>query len=507
MVKWFILLILAACTTKSWSQQCCCKEAFAILREQVKETYSGYELKLSESAREHQLLVNALEKKTKGIPSFSIRCFEILDEYFAFFQDAHLGLTAQIPNNISEDSLNLYYSGIDRMPIPPDSFSSIINRPGNDPVIGIWKGLDGDGARYQYKIAILPVKNKINHFTAYMLASAYRFRQPSFKMMDIEKVNNHYSVLYYYPKNLKQTFRFRLNRQKNAFRFDDRIWVKLDARGSLPDSAVFKQLMLEPKTMFRPLSSRTNYLRMPSFLKMWDTIRAIIANNLPEIISKEYLVIDIRNNGGGSASGFQQLLDYLADTLPKRVKLDYLTKSSAETIKGFEKFWRDINNESDDNPNRLKILKDSIGKIFYWQTERQLQVKIWQDTVTNTELPNKIKKVIVLQDRGVKSAAEMCVNMFSASPKVYFMGTHTAGAIDKVGIMNWGGKIHELYLYTYPSAIRIGAKENPIDNIGFPPDIEFDDPDIDWVQHAQYLLENNLLPAVPKRLLQKSSKN
>lgn len=475
------------------SQSCCCTEAFSTLRKYLEESYAGYELKLSAYSKEHTKLVSVLEKKMKDVPSFSVTCLRTLNEYIAFFEDGHLTLNAQLTGNI--DSVNLFYASTERMSIPTDTFKNIINRQGNDPIVGVWKGLDNDPDT-QFKIAIVPDKNKPGNFKGILIVSAYKYWKPSFIMMRISKEKDSYKISLYTSRGAIQYYNINLNREKNAFVTRTRIWAKEDAKGEYPDSSAFKHLILTQKNSFKELSAQTNYLRLRVLARNSDTLAKLIDDNIEKIISKEYLIIDIRDNSGGTASGFQKLQNYINDTLPTFAKLDYLTKSSPAIITGYQKFYKSINWENEEG---LKILKDSVGKIFDWHAEQDRRKKIKRDTTKQAQLPNKIKKIIVLQNRYVLSAAEMFVNMFSASPKVHFMGTHTGGVIDKVGIMTIYDNIHGLYELNMPVSIRIGAREQPIDPAGFPPDIYFNSGEKDWIEQAQYLLENNLLPALPPR--------
>lgn len=489
-------IILSACIFLCMnvrSQSCCCKEAFGTLRQYLEESYAGFELKLSAYSKEHTKLVSTLEKKMKGVPSFSIACLRTLNEYIAFFEDGHLTLNAQLTANT--DSVNLFYANAERMSIPADTFKNIINRQGNDPIIGIWKGLDNDPDT-RFKITIVPDKNKPGNFTGVLIASAYKYWKPSFIMMRISKEKKGYKVAQYTSRGATQYYYINLNRDKNAFGTKTRIWAKEGAKGQYPDSSAFRHFILTQKNYFKELSAQTNYLSLRVLARNSDTLAKLIDDNIEQIISKKYLIIDIRDNGGGTASGFQKLQNFINDTLPHFAKLDYLTKSSPAIIKGYQKFWKSIGWE---NEGRMKILQDSVGKTFLWQTEKEKKQKLEWDTAKKIELPNKIRKIIILQNRNVFSAAEMFVNIFSASPKVYFMGMNTGGLIDKVGIMTLYDNIHGIYELNLPVAVRIGAKEHPIDPVGFPPDIYFNSGEKDWIEQAQYLLENNLLPALPPR--------
>lgn len=491
--KKFICIVFVLCCLNAGSQTCCCTEAFSTLREYIKESYAGYELKMSDHSKEHDQFVNKLEKKVKDIPSFSVTCYKTLNEYIAFFEDGHLTLGLNLTGNT--DSINQFYAQAERVAIPTDTFKSIINKPGNDPITGIWKELDND-PETQFKLAIVPDKNKPGSFTGVLIASVYKYWKPSSVMMKIIKNKKGYRITHYTSRGANRYYDIELNSEKNAFSTQARIWIKEDAKGLYPDSSAFKHLILTQETFFRELSAQTNYLRLPVFFKGGELIERIIDSNLENIISKPYLVIDIRNNTGGTANGFQKLLSYISDTLPHFAQLDYLTKSSPAIIAGYEKFYKDIKRE---NEAGLKILRDSVGKIFNWNAVQNKDGKTQSLSSSTEQLPNNIKKIIVLQNRYVYSAAEIFVNIFSASPKVHFMGTHTGGLIDKVATMQLYPNIHGLFQLTVPVAVRIGAKEHPIDPIGFPPDIYYSSGEKDWVEQARYLLENNLLPALPQR--------
>ena len=88
---------------------------------------------------------------------------------------------------------------------------------------------------------------------------------------------------------------------RNLTFYRNHIDIKNQDYFKLPDSTYFKQI-----------SNETNYFRIHSFdFENKTVIDSILKENKEKLISKENLIIDVRNNGGGSdLSYYPMMLNY-----------------------------------------------------------------------------------------------------------------------------------------------------------------------------------------------------
>ena len=174
---------------------------------------------------------------------------------------------------------------------------------------------------------------------------------------------------------------------------------------------------------FRELNDSTNYLRLTSFdarlTKELDSFYHFIDQ---QIRSKPYLIIDIRNNGGGSESSYFNLLPY-AYTRP--LKIDSASVwVTPENIKRYE------DAATGDYKELVDRMKKATPYTFIPQVEGANNT--WS-LDSETVHP---KKIALLYNRGTASAGEGMIQYFMQSDKVITIGENSGGYIGYGNVMS-----------------------------------------------------------------------
>ena len=181
-------------------------------------------------------------------------------------------------------------------------------------------------------------------------------------------------------------------------------------------------------------------------------INELYNKNKEDMDNAKYLIIDVRNNGGGTDSAFIPLIRYCIPegAVCKDVKLKGNKYSNCNQEMNFSKRNCEIRKKglqeyySEELPEEAKAmikqmeaeLEQNCGKGFVVTTE--------DDGSENIDLPyvgdTKVEKVFVLTDGNCGSSGDNCVQILGAFPKVTVVGRPTMGILDysNVAVQDYG---------------------------------------------------------------------
>jgi len=232
------------------------------------------------------------------------------------------------------------------------------------------------------------------------------------------------------------------------------------------------------------LNTTTLYLRIPSFdMDKKQAIDKVIADNKEKILKTENLIIDLRNNGGGSDGSFSNLLpilytnpirtvteEFLSTKQNNQRFLDYLTEYKID--EGTQRWIRKICDK----------LQNKVGE-FVNPWEEPVSVKHF-DTVF--EYPQNVGIII---NEVCASTTEQFLLAAKQSKKVKLFGVTTRGALDTGNQLDIVSPCKEFRLmYSHSRSLRI--PDFMIDNIGLQPDYYLDKsiPQYKWVNFVSEIL-------------------
>ena len=238
------------------------------------------------------------------------------------------------------------------------------------------------------------------------------------------------------------------------------------------------------------LGDSTFYLRIPDFES--NTANDLVQKYWSEIMSRPNLIIDIRNNGGGQDNFYQKLAEIIY-TNPYESKgiewyaTDGIIAEREELIEngqikeGYE----------EESKALLDEMKKNVGGFVvhpYYGGDEIIK----RDTIYSN--PKKVG--IIINGNNASSAEQFLLDAKQSTKVVLFGNENTAGVLDYSNITPKelpSGK-YSLWL---PATRSRRLPDNPIDNIGIPPDVSI--PLIpqeqlynrldDWVYYVKNYLE------------------
>ncbi len=228
--------------------------------------------------------------------------------------------------------------------------------------------------------------------------------------------------------------------------------------------------------IFLDINDSINYLAIPSFtIENAAKIDSIVSAKKNLIESKKILIIDLRNNGGGSVLPFKPLLKYLG----QKNLFEY----------GYSYMTGDLNKISLQKSSKDKIFTQEIQSAFLDIYLKTMSVKpgrlVEISPNSKTEIDSifdGIKNIYILVNEKTASAAEKFLLLATQSKKTIVVGTPTAGATlyNDINVIPLKSIPFLQLAYPMSRSNRIDSKKNRDSKIR--PDIEINLPDEDWLE-------------------------
>jgi hypothetical protein len=258
---------------------------------------------------------------------------------------------------------------------------------------------------------------------------------------------------------------------------------------SLPSDSQFTQyleLMEARKPLLKVLSTDTVLLRLPSFASELKTDVDSLLNEHKDILaSTKNLIIDVRNNGGGSTEVFSGILPYLY-TNPT-FYTGWVFRSSKLNIKKFNE-WGMFDAEEDTPQAKkearalLKKAKDCLGDFVIFDSD---------DFSVNKQLNimESPLQVAVIMNNRCASATENFLLTAKQSKKTKLYGTSSYGSFDISNMNSVVSPCKRIELH-YAMTITKGFPEGRIDDIGILPDFNLQrrGPEYKWIGYVMETL-------------------
>lgn len=467
----FILTFLSTNLVIS-QNKCDCNTALNNLISKIEKVYPGLEEKTKD-----KLLYDSLKKQLAiEAASNNKDCIKTLKKYTSFFKDRHIWIKKNEIENLVSVSGNKTKK-YKKLAINIAKFKRKIKKS-KDKLEGIWKSKS-------YTIGIK--KTNENQYTGFVITTKNKDWQPK----EIKfKLKSKDSITYYLSDHSKFEDTFKI--------YDDYILHLKTLKSSfvkqnLPTKVDTVELAAKIDELegfyFKPLTSKTSLLTISSFnYPFVKRIEKLIDDNLATIENSENLIIDVRDNGGGTDVAYRKLMPLIATNPTRYINAELLCTQTL--IDGVTKYRNGLfekdaeKNKSEINrlDNLVAIYKENFGK-FVNPSGRDVII----DTVRIAK--RSPKQIIILSNKNTGSAAENFLMLAKQSKKVKILGKPSAGVLDYANayFFKFGCDNYKLLLPTYRS---LRLPDYPIDNIGVQPDIYLDKSINDWVKFSIDYLEN-----------------
>jgi len=471
-MKNLLFLILLFWSGLSFGQQNCnCDLALNNLIAKIESDYPGFEEKTKDKRTYNDLKKEMLAESKISSDS---TCIKILERYAGIFKDFHIWIlpkdTVQTIKNKNEAIRNQIFD------------INIKKFMGNAPKFK--EGIEGVWKSESYEIGLKKLAN--GEYVGFIIKADPKYwkqKEVKFRLLK----NGKYE--YYSQDHSVQRGSYKINNNSLLYFSDLRLaFIRALPASTLNEEQIAEQINEINGFYFKRLTAKTSILKLQNFSSVFvETIGKLIEKNQNLLENSENLIIDLRDNGGGTGNAYRKILPYiLTNPLRRRIGVEHL--STQTTITAYEQWLQTLKTDSIKNKDDIAKaqryvtkLKSNLGKFVNLAGD-----SVIIDTIKLT--PKSPRQIAILTNGNVGSSAEDLTLIAKQSKKVKILGTPTEGVLDYADarFFEFGCDNYQLLLPTYRS---LRLPDFPIDNIGIQPDIHIDRSVKDWIKFTVDYLE------------------
>jgi hypothetical protein len=399
-------------------------------------------------------------KKMAKKPGAKEKCLMIINSYLSIFRDQHVGISLNFDATLIDSN---YARSKEIIPVSP----AIINKLRQS------KGIEGlyistyDSA---YTIAVIKQKTAISDYVGIITETKLPHWKKGQVKLILKQVNDSLLKGVLYMRNHQPKIDY-FYVAKNRIGGD---WLRQGAEKKAPD---FRYVPVDAK----PLSDKTFYIKIASFEPSnWNRIDSLFKLYDSLLKKTPNLVLDLRNNGGGSDFAYGPILPLIYTRPVKTIGVDVL--STDVNING----WKAVLDDPDIPETSRKSIEAMIAQM---EAGKGKLVNIAPDETDSsfTVLPYP-QKVVVLVNENCASTTEQFLLAARQSSKVILAGQATQGVLDYSNVRTAPFSCMPYILrYSTTRSRRVDMGQG-IDNKGIKPDYYFL-PATDWITEAVKLVE------------------
>lgn len=459
------MLLLAA---SAKAQTCACEKEFLYIKNMVENNFAGFPDRIKTlSQAAYKKKTDALLKLTRN-KFASDNCPLILYQYLDIFKSGHLGF-----------SLNLDYAKIDtdfvnHRPVFKIKAQDIERLKKS----GSWEGIYYFIHDSSTRVAVLKDPTPLHDYVGVTLESTRPGWKQGLVKFEGKLVND---------SLLKGLLYMRNHRPKLEYfpLLADRKMIGGDWRreGAPVKKSVVAATVGHPSPTIeaKSLTPHTFYIKMASFnLTYKPAIDSILKANERLLNTTPYLVLDVRDNGGGGDACWEPLIPYFYTQPIKMVGADIL--ATATTIACYKKYLDDPNLSKEDRDYYRHLVAEMEKAKGQWMRKNE-------DQIDSSFQPKPFpQKIIILINKWCGSATEELLLAARQSSKVMLAGENTFGNLDYSNTVQVPFSCYPYTLTYATTRSRRLAINQGIDNIGIAPKYRLPE-EADWIQEALKILE------------------
>jgi hypothetical protein len=447
------------------AQNCNCGDNFSYLTNRITKNYVGYADKVTPAnSQQFKKFTDSLQQVANQATPY--KCLSLCREWLSFFKDKHISFGMDF-DKLNPDSVRKFFAMEEKTNWTENAFKSYLeqNKEILDSIEGIWSvGI--------YEVGIVKDK-KPDQFMGFILkADSVRWMPQQIKFRLAKKDNQYQTIFFAGGDHSEQHPVLLKHGDVLSFGIFGK-WVKAPK----PFQAIspIREIDLSPK--FRVLDNETAIFEMPSFGKL-DYVAptaALIKKNENILKNTKHLIVDLRNNSGGSVLVYEKLMPYLY-TNPILQEGGYVLATPDNIKDGYSKEYPEASDSIRNTfKKRLIKLKAHEGELY----------KLYPiDTIRFKTVYKNPERVSFLVNGGTGSAAELFLLEAKQSKKVKLYGQNSAGAVDYTEFIKIEMPCKYYTLY-YPACKSLRLPDYPLDNIGIKPDVEILAGTADWIDFVK----------------------
>lgn len=457
--------------------ECSCNEIYKWVRTTIEENDAGYHYVMKQKGVDSYNEHNANFEKIIDKADNTRDCVSILRNWLQFFRKGHLDIFIKnTAFNSPLDNDSTLFLDWEKIEITDSAFFEQLLISGDSNFVGVWKS-------DFYKIGVIKSKDE---FVGFILeADGIFWKKFQVKLRITKDSDDGNFICTYYMRDHSEKIYSKVQILEKAYLQIGDIYFKRLApyipKNQILDNYV--ESMNATLPFFRSVNENTLLLRIPSFTFDQKAFIDSVLNEHQDLISStRHLIIDIRNNGGGSDASYQKLLPYIYTNPYRHIGAAFLsTPLNNKKMKSYLEYPNLTDEEELWVRNNLKILNEGLGKFVNLDSSIVSEVKF--DTVYTYP-----KKVSILINENNASTSEQFLLAAKQSQKVKLYGRTTAGILDFSNMNFVDCPCGDITLgYSTSKSFRI--PDYPIDGIGIQPDFYLDKtlPDYLWVDYISDL--------------------
>lgn len=464
-----LLLIQTSCAKTN----CSCEKELEFVMNYYENNLASFGDNVDENNKaEYEKFKQVLRREAK-IKNNAVECFRVLTYYVEFFKDNHASISmssSNIDENNEEELQKFLQSDLYTSREIYEFKESDLKQYPIDDIRGIYHTSDDS-----YKIAVIPNKTSFRDYIGVIMESKTKLWKKGQVKIEIKKIgeNKYQAFSYFRNHSLHFSGRFKW---KNGVLGD--IWFKTSKKDTHNYSGINDNSL-----HFKMLNDTIAYLRIPTFSGRYTAqLDSLYKSADAKIRQTPYLVIDVRNNGGGSDMNVRLLLPYIYTNPIKGDKVELLvTKDNLNLWKKWLKEWEtDKNNYSQEQVDWLRGEVEKMEKVkpnTWILRSRAGKLKI-------KDISKYPKSVAIIQNQYCASSCETLLFWAKQSKRTILLGENSGGY---VGYGENGALSTPCYNYRLTCTMTRYKEQRKYEAKGISPDYQLKYTS-DWIEQTIKIL-------------------
>ncbi len=467
-MKSILVIGMLSIIVNAKAQTCDCEKEFLYIKKTVEQNFSGFSDKVKTITEEtYDKPVDELLKLTDN-KFASDNCPLIIDKYLDIFKSHHLGFY------FTSDPYKTDTDFVTHRPLFQIT-NKEIERLNNSKT---WEGIYYSTFDSSYKIAVVKDITPLHDYVGIMLESKIPTWKKGMIKFEGKLVNDSLLKGLLYMRNQHPKLEsFDLWDNNNRISGD---WRRVGA--SKKEISPITSTEKHYSTIdAEKLTSNTFYIKIASFDADYKPqIDSLLHANETILNSTPNLILDLRDNGGGSDNSWNGLIPYLYTQPIKSIGADLLATET--TISAYKKYLENKNFSEQivtDINNKIAKMEQAKGQ---WITGNEDET---DSSYTSKSFP---KKILILINKWCGSSTEEFLLAAKQSSKVILAGENTIGNLDYSNVVEVPFSCYP-YTLVYPTtrSRRLNIHQG-IDNIGIAPQYHLSE-SADGIKEALKILE------------------